>query len=106
MQSIHPAIAAFKRIFPQSTAARLHLQTGASLSFCDKVLSGAKQPGAPMLEALLRSDVGKDVLIAVMGAAKPAWWVGYRRHLELSELVKAESHLRKQIEAMQRDIAD
>lgn len=102
---IHSAMAAFHAAYPNSTAAHLAVFSGASMSFCEKVLSGAKQPGAPMLEALLRSDVGKQALIAIMGAARPAWWVGFSKHLTLARLVKAQEQLRAEIEAAQRDMA-
>lgn len=105
-RSIHPAMRVFKELFPQKPAFELALLTGASLSFCEKVLSGAHQPGPDMLVALLQSDVGREILIALMADAKPAWWKGFRRHLELAELVKNQARLGASIEKMQREMAE
>jgi hypothetical protein len=105
-KSIHPAIAAFKTVFPQGAAAELTVRTRASFSYCEKVLAGIQQPGERMITALLRSDVGREILIALVGDAKPTWWVGFSRHLQLAALVKAAAQTQKSIEAMQREMAE
>jgi hypothetical protein len=105
-RSIHPAMREFKRLFPQGTPFELAVRTEASVSFCDRVLRGVQQPGAPMLEALLRSDVGREMLIAVMGDARPPWWKGYRRHLTISELRRAQADHQRRIEALELEAAE
>ncbi len=108
VRTIHPAMQIFRGLFPQKGAApfELAVRTRASASFCEKVLDGRQQPGAPMLVALLRSDVGREILIALMGDATPAWWRGFRRHLELAQLVKNQARLGASIEKMQREMAE
>ena len=70
--SIHPAMQVFKALFPQKTALELALRTGADLSHCERCLAGTRELGAGFQQKLLQSDVGREILIALMGDAKPA----------------------------------
>lgn len=107
VRSIHPAMRVFKGVYPQAGAPyELALRTKASISFCEKVLDGRQQPGGPMLIALLQSDVGRNILIALMGDAKPTWWKGFRRSLELADLVRNQARNQADIEKMQREMAE
>lgn len=109
VRSIHPAMRAFKALFANKNKklpTELELRTGASRSFCEKVLSGALQPGEPMITALLQSDVGDEILTALMGAARPRWWRGFRRSLDLAALVRAQARTQDAIEKMQREMAE
>lgn len=107
-RSIHPALVAFRGLFPLKTPENLRALTGASISFCKKVLDGRLQPGGPMLEALIFSDVGVPVLKAMAAArpTRPAWWSGFRRHLDLADAVKAQKAATALIEKLQREIAE
>lgn len=110
-REIHPTILIFKSLFlgknPRaSVLAGLEVATGASRSFCEKVLDGRKQPGAAMLEALIRSEFGAQIALGIArgGGHSPAWARGFARHLELAELVEAQRLHALQIEKLQREL--
>lgn len=106
VQSISPVIIRFRQIFPQHAVAELMKRTGAKHSHCEKVIAGSRELGAGFQQKLLQSDVGREILIALMADAKPKWWVGFRRHLELADIVKSKARLEASIEAMQREMAE
>jgi len=103
--SISHAMLEFKRLFPQKTALELALRTGADVSHCERCLAGRRELGAGFQQRLLQSDVGREILIVLMGDARPKWWVGFRRHLRLAELVRNQARTQASIEAMQREFA-
>jgi hypothetical protein len=105
-RSISPALAMFARTFPRQTAIELALRTGADTRHCERCLAGTRELGSAFQTRLLQSDVGREMLIALMGDAKPKWWVGFRRHLALAELVKTQAQTQASIEAMQRELAE
>ncbi|TAK50266.1 MAG: hypothetical protein EPO23_03405 [Xanthobacteraceae bacterium] len=90
---------AFKTNFPRKTALELALRTGESVSFCEKCLIGQRQPGAAMLSALLRSDIGRTVLTALMAGSDAAWWREFSRQLELAALARQQAELQRTAEA-------
>ncbi|WP_166295316.1 S49 family peptidase [Bradyrhizobium sp. 2S1] len=96
----------FRRLFPHQTAAELAIRTGAEIRHCERCLAGDRDLGSAFQAKLLQSDVGDKILDAIMGEARPAWWVGFKKQLELSKLVKAQADLGRQIESMQRGMAD
>lgn len=105
-RSISPALEAFARIYPQQTAVELALRTKADIRHCERCLSGKRELGPVFQARLLQSDVGREILIALMGDAKPKWWVGFRRHLDLAQLVKAQAQTQASIEKMQRELVE
>lgn len=104
--SISSVIVCFRELFPQKTALELALRTGANISHCERCLAGSRELGSGFQAKLLQSDVGREILIALMGNAKPKWWVGFRRHLDLAQLVKVQAQTQASIEAMQRELAE
>ncbi|MGY3689972.1 hypothetical protein ACVIGA_000052 [Bradyrhizobium sp. USDA 3240] len=105
-RTIAPAMQVFRRLFPHQTAAELAIRTGAEIRHCERCLAGDRDLGSAFQAKLLQSDVGDKILDAIMGEARPAWWVGFKKQLELSKLVKAQAELGRQIESMQRGMAD
>lgn len=112
-RKIHPIVLIFQGLFWEqnprgNVLAGLEVASGASRSFCEKVLDGRKQPGLAMIEALIRSDYGAHIAlgIAMAGGNPPAWSRGFSRHLELSDLVQAQKRTQAQIEKLQREIAE
>lgn len=91
LRKIHPAIAVFLRAHAEriKPAAILADLTGASRSFCEKVLDGRSAPGPDMLEALIFSAIGRDVLRAMAAARAgdlPAWWRDFIRESKRGEI--------------------
>lgn len=100
--SISPILRKFKDLHPHKTAVRLALITGADVKHCEKCLAGTRELGAAFQAELLRSDFGKDALIALMGNSRAAWWRGLRRLLEISELRDMQAATQKRLEALER----
>lgn len=108
-RKIHPAIAAFLVLSPgKKPAARLEDLTGASRSFCEKVIDGRKQPGAAMLGALIQSDIGDRVALAIAAGAEvaPAWTRRVRRQLDLAAASEQLKHAQALFEKLQREILE
>lgn len=105
VRSISPVMRKFKQLFPKYTAAELMKRTGAKFSHCEKVVTGKRELGSLFQQKLLQSDVGKPILIVIMGESKADWWVGFHRHLKLADLVKAQARTQASIEAVQRELA-
>lgn len=105
-RSISAAMREFKRLFPTQTAVELVLRTGADIRHCERCLTGRRDLGGKFQQKLLQSDVGREILIALMGDAAPAWWRGYRRHLKISELRRAQADHQRRIEALESEAAE
>ena len=105
VRNIHPAIALFLDLHADKTkpAAILECMTGASRSFCEKVLDGRKQPGAAMLEALIRSEIGDQVVDAIAAPARPGWHRKFRRSIERSTLRDAIKDMQRRLERLEED---
>jgi hypothetical protein len=71
-------------------AAILEGLTGASRSFCEKVIDGRARPGLDMLEALICSKLGDQVIDAIVtsrAGARPDWHRGFRLGIERDRLL-------------------
>jgi hypothetical protein len=99
--SISPMLLTFQRIFENKTALELALRTGADLKHCEKCLAGTRSLGSEFQQRLLQSDVGREILIALMGDAKPAWWVSLQRQMTLSDLRRSLAEQKRQIEHLE-----
>jgi hypothetical protein len=104
-RQIHPAILIFLEVYREhkKPAAILEGLTGASRSFCEKVLDGRKRPGADMLEALIRSHFGDQVVdaIAATAPARPTWHRQFRRSIERSSLRDQIREMQRRLEALE-----
>lgn len=96
-----------KGVLPATKSAlHLHLLTGAPISTCEKLLCGQRTENAETLIALLRSDIGRDVLFALMGDASPEWFVKYRKQLDVNAVRRQLAETQRVIDALQKEASE
>ncbi|MBR0700150.1 hypothetical protein JQ599_09585 [Bradyrhizobium diazoefficiens] len=96
-----------KSLLPAAKAAQhLHILTDQPLSTCEKLLCGQRAENAETLIALLRSDLGREVLFALMGDARPAWFTRYRKQLDVNAARRQLEESRRAIERLQREASE
>ncbi|WP_445493153.1 hypothetical protein [Rhodopseudomonas sp. RCAM05734] len=106
-QSISPVMQKVKSLLPSAkAAATLHILTDQPFSTCEKMLCGARPENVELLTALLRSDLGRDVLFALMGDARPEWFSRYRKQLDVNAARRQLLESQKLIEKLQQEAAD
>lgn len=103
VRSISPIVLKFQTLFKTKTALELALRTGLSVSGCEKVLAGKRDLGAGFQQELLKSDVGGEILTAIMGDARPAWWASLRRQVDISNAKRAASDALRRIDALEKE---
>ena len=74
------------------------------LGNCQKLLCGARHENAQQLAKLLRSELGREVLFALMGEDRPEWFVKYRKQLDLNDARRKLIDSQRAIEAIQAEI--
>lgn len=90
--------------FPQKTALQLQLRTDANQRTAERWLSGESEISATALVDLLRSDIGRDVLGALMKGSQEKWWRSFERHLDISDLLRAQAEQQRRLEQLQREV--
>lgn len=103
-QPISPVMQKVQALLPANKAAlHLNIATDLPLSTCEKLLCGQRRESAETLIALLRSEFGRDVLFALMGEARPAWFAKYRKQLDVNEARRQLAETQRLIEALQQE---
>lgn len=106
-QSISPVMQKVRDLLPATKAAHhLHILTDAPVSTLKKVLCGQRSENLDLFLAMLRSDLGRDVLFAAMGDATPAWFVRYRKQLDVDAVRRQLAESQKLIERLQAEAAE
>lgn len=100
-------MAAVRRHYPQATAASLAVLTGQTLRAAERQLAEEREISTEGLVALLRSDLGFEVLEAVMNAvpapSRPAWWRRLSRTASRAELRRQHAAISAKIDALERE---
>lgn len=99
-------IATVKDLYPRKPTTHVAALCGVSTRAVEHWFSGRRDPSADALVAMLRSEIGGQVLAAIMGDAKPKWWTRHRRTVSLAALRKAQEEQRILIERMERESAE
>ncbi|MFT4115452.1 hypothetical protein [Bradyrhizobium sp.] len=87
-------------------AQHLNILTDVPISTCEKLLAGQRGESAETLIAFLRSDLGRDVLFALMGDARPAWFVRYCKQLDVNAARRQLAESQRLIEQLQREASE
>jgi hypothetical protein len=95
---------AAQAIWPRKTAAELSMRTGTQVRACEYWLSRKTEMSAEALAGLLRSEAGLEILEAIIGEARPAWWKQFARTIEMSRLRKAQDEARRRLERLELDL--
>jgi hypothetical protein len=95
---------AAQALWPRKTAAELSMRTGTQVRACEYWLSRKTEMSAEALAGLLRSEAGLEILEAIIGEARPAWWKQFARTIEMSRLRKAQDEARRRLERLELDL--
>lgn len=95
-----------RRLWPNKTARHLSSRAGVTHRSAEYWLCGQTGMSADALTELLRSDVGLDVLQAIMGQAKPTWWVSFSNRVRLGQLAADAEENMRAIEVLRARLAD
>ncbi|XUM25084.1 hypothetical protein ACRAVF_34015 (plasmid) [Bradyrhizobium oligotrophicum S58] len=100
-------MARVKALLPEVKAAQhLALLIDEPLSNCQKLLCGVRRENAEQLAKLLRSNLGREVLFAVMGTERPDWFVKYAKQLEINVARRKLIEAQREIEAVQQGLVE
>jgi hypothetical protein len=94
------------RLPANKAAQHLNILTDIPVSTCEKLLSGQRGESAETLIALLRSDLGRDVLFALMGDASPDWFTRYRKQLDVNAARRQLAESQRLIERLQQEASE
>lgn len=87
---ISPVMQEVRGLLPKHKApVELHILTDVPISTCQKMLTGQTPENLKAITGLLRSDHGREVLFALMGDARPAWFSKYRQQLDVIDANRA-----------------
>lgn len=93
-----------RRLWPTKTAMELAVRSGISVRACEYWLERRTSISGEALAEMLRSEAGLDVLEAIMGDAKPAWWKRMKASAQRAALRRAQKDLQRQIEQMEFEL--
>jgi hypothetical protein len=100
-------MACVRGLLPQAKAAHhLAILIDEPLGNCQKLLSGHRTENAAQLAKLLRSELGRDVLFALMGEARPDWFTKYRKQLDVNAARKKLIEAQREIDGLQRELVE
>jgi hypothetical protein len=104
---ISPVMARVRELLPQHKSAHhLSILLDEPLGNCQKLLCGARTENAAQLAKLLRSSLGREVLFALMGDARPDWFSRYQKQLDLNAARKQLLESQRALEAMQQGLIE
>lgn len=89
-----------KRAWPRKTAAHVAYVTCVSERSVQFWLAGETRMSLENVAALLKTDAGYDILSAIMGDAKPSWWVNAQLAQGLRESKRAVAREMKRTAAL------
>lgn len=96
-----------KELLPtQKPALHLQILSGAKEQQCRKLLCGERAENLEQVTALLRSEIGREVLIALMGDANPTWFSKYRKQLDVNAARRQLHETQRAIERLQAEAAE
>lgn len=102
---ISPVMQIVRGWLPERKAAQtLAFLTDLPLSTCQKLLSGERAENREQLAVLLGLECGREILFAVMGDARPDWFVKYRKQLDVVDARKQLQESQRRIEALQAEV--
>lgn len=96
-----------RRAWPRKTVANVAHITGVSERSVQFWLAGQTNMSIENVAALLRTDAGYDILIALMGDAEPAWWVLLKLAYKIRQskrVIAAEKKRTEELRALQAQI--
>ena len=103
---ISPVMQKVKSLLPaHKPSLHLEILIDQKEQHCRKLLSGHRTENAEILTRLLQSDMGREVLFALMGDARPEWFVKYRKQLDVNAVRRQVKETLRSLDAVQEEIA-
>lgn len=90
-------------IWPVKTSQYLADMTGYSIRACEYWLSGKRVIPGDALALLLRSENGKDFLVAVMADNTPRWWLRLKAWIAAVDLAVEQARHRRKLRRLLDD---
>ena len=104
-KSISPVMQKVKDLLKDKKPAwELHCLTAVPLSTCQKLCSGEMSENAALLTSLLRSWMGRDILMVLLDGCEEDWIVRYRKQLDINAARKQLRDSQRAIEALQAEV--
>lgn len=91
---------AIKMAWPRKTASHVAYLTGASERAVQFWLAGSTRMSVDAVTALLRTDEGYDILVAIMGDCRAEWWLTTQNAHELRRTRREIAAAQKRIDAL------
>ncbi len=85
-----------RRLWPSKTAINLSSRAEISQRAAELWLEGRTEPGADALINLLRSDVGFELMQAIMEGSDTRWWRDFEKGVEIAEISRKLEWLNSQ----------
>lgn len=89
---------AAQTLWPRKTAAELSVRTGIKQRACEYWMERKSGMSAESLALLLRTDEGFQILEAIIGDAKPVWWMAFKRGVKRAELRRQQKLIQKALD--------
>jgi hypothetical protein len=99
-----PVIDDLSLIFPHKLALELAVRARRPQRVCELWLAGRASPNGEALAALICSDVGDRVLLALTAGCPHPWAENARAVHEISKLRKQQAEAARRLEALERGI--
>lgn len=89
-----------RRLWPSKTAINLANRAGISERAAKLWLEGRTEPGADALVAMLRSDIGFELLQNLMQGSGTRWWREFEQGVQIAQLEERIEWQRTQLEKL------
>ena len=99
-----PVIDELRLLFPKKLAPALAFHSGCHQRICELWLEGKRQPGGPALAALLNSEIGDIVLLALTKGSKHAWRANINTTTQIAKLRREQRDAAARLASLEMEI--
>lgn len=100
-----PVLRELRAMFPTKLAQELALRANRSERICEKWIARHGAPDGAALNALVNSDVGDRVLLALTRSNTQPWARALRRTHEIAQLRRQQAETASRLEVLERGLA-
>jgi hypothetical protein len=102
-----PVMQKVRSLLPAAKAAQhLAILIDEPLGNCQKLLCGERTENAEQLRKILRSWMGREVLLVVVAGSKADWIVRYRKQIDANRVRKQLADSQRALDALQAEMAE
>ena len=99
-----PVIEQLRQLFPTKLAPALAFHSGCHQRICELWLEGKRQPGGPALAALLNSEIGDVVLLALTRGCGHAWRSNINTTTQIARLRREQRDAAARLASLELEI--